>query len=207
MQQPWWFNAAYPLTVLAADPAPFNGVDVLMLVFAVIAAMAAIWAAVSAHSSAGSSGRSATAAENSAAEARKANDLAERPDVSFTLGNAPDINSALGITFRSDTALKWIRITKVETYINGRAMITGEWKPSFVAQRSVGTSENYGNTLVFSDVKINHPLFVTWIPWFGHEGRRFELRIDMAIECIGHDGREWSMPKTLEHTMPGARSI
>lgn len=186
---------------------PFNGVDVLMLLFTAAGFSFAVWAAVSAHRSAEAAKRSANAASDSVKEAKRANHLAERPEIAIELGRAGDIHFALGIIFRSDTELKSLRITKTETFINGRAIVSGEWRASVVAQHSVGQSEHYGNTLVFSEVKVNRPLFVTWIPWHGHQGRHFQLRIDLDLLCVGYDGREWSLAKSIEHQMPGARGV
>lgn len=195
------------LAANSTDPAPFDGVAVLTLLFAAVGFLVACWAAFSSHRSAEEAKRSAVAAEDSAKEAKRANHLAERPDVRIQLGQAPDITHALGITIRSDTALQSIRIEKVETFINDKAVIAGEWKPSFVAQRSTAALENYDNTIVFSDVKVNHPLFVTWVPWHGHQGKRFNVRLDLAVECIADEGRSWTLAKTVQYDMPGVRGV
>lgn len=160
---------------------------------ALIVAMIGLGVAVS---SAQSSLRSATAAEQASEEAKRANDLSERPDVSLEVVQAADIYYALGIAFRSDTALDSLRITKTHTVINGQAITSGEWRPTFTAQHAAHAQEEHNGAITFKGVQVNQPIYVTWMPWHGHIGKEFHLRLDFDLLCVAGD-RQWSLARSI----------
>lgn len=156
----------------------------------IIGTALAAWAGVSAH-------QSKEAADASAKEAKRANDFAERPDVTLEVGAAEDLYGCLSIAFRSDTALDSLRITKTHTVIDGQVSSSGQWRVSVTSQYAAGTKDEE-STITFSGVQVNRPVYVTWIPWDGHMGTVFDLRLDFDLLCVAAD-RQWTLARSIEH--------